>query len=202
MAALITYAIATQRFESIRDLIGGIIATEFAGQKTLTSNTLFDANVYIERFIAYDRTELPAINVFYVSSKNEAKTRYSDTMINTYYIDVSCYKDATTSERGDKLASIDCQKLLGAIRAILSSAEYQQLGLSSGILQHKEVTEIGITTPTQTNDGLNVITGRVVLTVKANEINGDLSHTHVGEINFNWLIEETNKGNKIKVTNT
>ena len=201
MASVINYIIPTQRFETIRDAIGVIIAQELAKQKILTSNTLFDAGVYVERFMTFDNTELPAVNIYFNDAKFSNQDMVSTTAENTYYIDVTTSSYDTSTNRGDKLASINCHKLLGVIRAILSSGEYRFLGLAQGIVQNKSITALEMSSPQPVGDGLHIISGRVSIKIKANETNNDLSSIALTEIFTNFTIEETGLGNKITILN-
>ena len=89
MAALITYAIPTQRFETIRDAIGGIIAVELAGQKSITGEIIFNAGVFVERFIPFDNTELPSVNIYFESVNFSNNDHTSQTGDINYIIDVT-----------------------------------------------------------------------------------------------------------------
>lgn len=201
MASVINYIIPTQRFETIRDAIGVIIAQELAKQKTLTTNVLFDAVTYVERFMPFDNTELPAVNVYFNDSKFSNQDHVSATAEMTFYVDVTTSAYDSASNRGDKQASINCHKLLGVLRAILSSGEYRFLGLSQGIIQQRAVTDLQMSAPQPIGDSLHVISGRLTLKIKANEINSDLSSIVLTEIFTNFTIEETGLGNKIKILN-
>ena len=201
MAAKLNYIIPTQKFELIRDSIGVILATEIANQKLLTSNNLFDAVTYLERFVAFDPTELPAINVVYNDTKFTNQDMVSQTGENTYYIDVVTSAEDSSTMRGDKQASINCHKLLGVIRTILSAGEYRFLGLAQGIVQTKTISSISISQPSSNSDSLHVISGRLEIKIKANESNNDLPSIDLTEIFSNFTIEETNFGNKITILN-
>lgn len=202
MASVINYIIPTQKFETIRDAIGVILATELAKQKTLTTNILFDAPVYVERFVPFDNTEIPAVNVVYNDTKFTNQDHLSQTGESTYYIDVVTSANDSTSIRGDKQASINCQKLLGVIRAILSAGEYRFLGLAQGIVQNKTISDITISQPSFNGDSLHTISGRLTIRIKANETNSDLASIVLTEIFTNFTIDETGLGYKITILNT
>ena len=201
MASVINYIIPTQKFETIRDAIGVILATELAKQKTLTTNVLFDAPVYVERFVSFDATEIPAVNVVYNDTKFTNQDHVSQTGESTYYVDVVTSANDSTSIRGDKQASINCHKLLGVIRTILSAGEYRFLGLTQGIVQNKTINSISISQPSSNGDGLHIISGRLEIKIKANESNNDLTSIDLTEIFTNFTIYETNFGNKITILN-
>lgn len=202
MAAEINYTIPTQVFETIRDRIGLIITTELAKQYQLTSNTLFNAVVWVERFIAFDETEIPAVNIQFNRSRFTTKNHVAQTAELEYFIDVHLSATDSSSARGDVTATTKLHKLLGAIRYILSSAEYVTLGFTPGTVQRKEVTEIAIAPPTNPTDSAHLIMGRVSFTVQANEVVKQLEGYAVSEINSVAKLEYTEKGYKLKIENT
>lgn len=208
MASLITISIPTQRFELIRDSIGLIIKEELTNQKLLTSNKLFDANVYIERFVSFNHTELPAVNVIYDETIFSNKDNNSSTGEHQFIIDVVTASEDSSTERGDKLATLDLHKLLGVIRYILDCLEYRFLGLPIGVVQSKMVTKIKSLSPDNTynvtisNDSLNSISGRIFLRVRANELTGDLPTQTVTSVRTDFTLEDSGLGYRIVVNNT
>lgn len=208
MASLINYIIPPQRFELIRDSIGLIIATELANQKTLTTNVLFDAKVYIERFISFGQQELPAINVIYDETMFSNKDNYSSTGDMQFFIDVVAVGITGKGIRGDTLASVNLHTLMGTIRVILDSLEYRFLGFEQGVVQSKMVTKIKALSPDNTynvtvsNDSLSTISGRIFFKVRANEIVGDLPTQSVTGIDTTFTIEDSGEGYKVVVNNT
>lgn len=209
MASQINTIIPTQRFESIRDVIGLIIAEEFAKQKTLTSNTIFDATIWIERSLSFDAaTELPAVNICYrgtTYSNKDMKSRLGD---NVYSIEVTSVGYASATERGDKSASVKLHKLLGVIAYILSSPEYRFLGLNVGIVMQSAVKEIKIYppdpvyNPTQSTDELSTVSGMILFSVNAAEEVGDMTGVEIDEIFSHMKIDNTEKGYKITIINS
>lgn len=209
MAAKIDYIIPSQRFELFRDTIGLIIAQEFAKQKTLTSDTDFDAGVWIERFISFDAaTELPAVNVSYkqtVYSTQDAKSKFGD---NLFTIEVTSKGYNTTTSRADLNAAKTLHKLLGKISYIFSSAEYTYLGLPLGVVMQRMVREIKIYppdpvyNPIHSGDELSTVSGRIVLSIKAAEEVGDMEGILITDIFTTMTIDETDKGYKINILNT
>lgn len=202
MAAIITNIIPEQNFEKVRDRIGLIIADEFVGQKTLTTNILFDAGVWVERFIPFDNSELPAVNVMFAGTNYENQDPLTSTGINKYYIDVHTHAEDTTSTRGDKVSMQNLHKLLGAIRYILSSIEYRTLGYNtSKFIQNRTVVNIDIYQPKDLGDGLHSATGRITIDVRFNESVGEAQPVDGEEYHTVLKLENTEKGFLYKVIN-
>jgi len=202
MAALITYAIPTQRFETIRDAIGGIIAVELAGQKSITGEIIFNAGVFVERFIPFDNTELPSVNIYFESVNFSNNDHTSQTGDINYIIEVTTSGVNSSTTRADVQACKNCQKLMGKIRAILSAGEYRFLGLTQGIIQNKSIISIKMGQPTANHDSISSVSGQLILKVKANEINAELQPIEIGDIFSKFTVEETDLGIKILTINT
>jgi hypothetical protein len=166
--AKINEAIQTQNFELIRDRIAQILTVELANQATLTGNALFNAKVWLERFIAFDKTELPAINVYLNNTSYDNQTAITSKGSNTYYIDVHVSAKHSTTNDGDKTASINLQKLLGVVRYILEHSVYLTLDFSRGFIYHTAVSEIKVGQPND-KDGYNTVTGRITFDVNCEE---------------------------------
>ncbi len=87
MSSKITTIIPTQKFEILGSKVATIILTEFANQLILVpTNPIFAINkIWLERFIPFDKTELPAINVFFTNSNytdNDTHNSLGDSKIN------------------------------------------------------------------------------------------------------------------------
>ena len=211
MASIIDNVIPTQRFETIRDLLGVVIATELAKQKTLTTDKLFDAGVWVERSLSFDAgTELPAVNISYKETQYSSKSLTSRLGDNLYTIEVIAKGKETETGRADYSASTQCHKLLGAIAYILSSAEYRFLGLEDNqrFVQEMKVVEIKmyppdpVYNPIHSGDEMTVTAGRLIVSVKAGEEVSDLQSFEILDIYTDMQIEESEKGYKITIINT
>lgn len=171
----ITVAIPPQNFEVIRDKIAEIITTEFANQYAITGNDLFQAGIYGERFTAFDKTELPAVQVYF--DRFEQNSKNADTVENSVYYNVVVYtksKDKSTVN-GDVEASKNCQKLLGVIRYILDGPEYFRINSPElSTVKTKSVESIAVGLPPKQGDGANTIAGLLTFKVDMYESNGVL----------------------------
>ena len=197
------FIIPEQNFERIRNEVASILALEFAAQFILTSNALFSAGIWIERFIPFDKLELPAIKVFYVSSSYKNNTFGSSKGECKIHIEVTVNAKDSASEGGDKKASINCQFLMGKIRFILSHPEYKTLGFSlPGFINGREITDMNVAEPNPNQDGLHTITSNLMLNVRYEENNGDLTSTPGLIYSSQIKIDESEKGYKLEIDNT
>jgi hypothetical protein len=207
MTAKINYIIPQQRFETIRDAIALILKEELAKQKALTTNILFDAGVFIERFVTFDHTECPAINVIYDETLFSNKDNFNNTGEMQFFIDIISVAQDSTTKRGDQLSSENLHKLMGVIRYILDSMEYRLLNLDAGIVQSKKVVRMRALSPDNTynvsvsNDSLNSISGRIYFNVRASEAVSFSETITVTEIHSTFTIEDSGLGYKIVVNN-
>jgi len=199
--AYIDYEITEQRFESIRNRIAFILADELSEQSIITGNTLFDAIVWIERFIPFDKIELPAINVYFKNVNYDENTPITSKGTNFYNIDVIVSgKDSDTSG-GDKIAVLKLQKLLGVLRFILENPNYLTLDFSENFIYTTKVSDINISQPSSNQDGTHTVSGQLTFEVTAEELNGDIQPI-AGEIyTSQQKIGTSEKGYFIQINN-
>lgn len=207
---LINYITPTWCVELIRDAIAYAIALELPNQAQLRADSSLNATVYTERFISYDNTELPIVNVAYNKTPYVSKDLSVITGEHQFFIDVITMAEETDSGvRGDKKASILLHKIIGIIKYVLDSQEYVYLPpLPQGLIANKYVQEIRIFNPDTpynpnvSNDGLYVIGGRLMFNVRSNDSNVDIDESYVvSSIFTDMQTEETEKGYKIEVLN-
>lgn len=210
MAALINYITPTWCVELIRDAIAYAIALELPNQATLRQDSSLNATVYLERFISYDNTELPIVNVSYNKTPYVSKDLSVITGEHQFFIDVITMAEETDElVRGDKKAAILLHKIIGIIKHVLDSQEYMRLPpLPENMVANKYVQEIKIFNPDTpynpnvSNDGLYVIGGRLIFNVRANDSNIDIDESiKVASIFTDMQIDVSGKGYKIEVLN-
>lgn len=195
MATKITYQIGQQNFEKIRDNIGQIIADELTGQ---TYAIGMGVTVWNERFIQFDQSELPAVNVSYNQTSFEDYDPTDQKGVNTYHIDVHADAAHTDSEKGDEAANAKVKRLAGIIRYILMSQENRFLGFETGVIRTRRVETIE-TGKIADQDTTHTIVARIVFRVESNEtvqkLQGTTQEKTITEINLN----ETDKGYRYEV---
>jgi hypothetical protein len=190
MAAKITYQIGQQNFELIRDNIGQILADELANQ-TYANN--LGVKVWNERFIQFDTTELPAINVAYSDTSYEDYSPTAQQGLNTYHIDIHASASHSDSEKGDEAASVKVKRLAGIVRYILMSMENRFLGFSPGVIQTRRVDTIEIGKIAD-QDTAHTVVIRVVFRVRANETIQKVDPTTQNFTFVEVKLNETDKG--------
>jgi hypothetical protein len=129
---VITYAIPPQNCELVRDQIGGILLCEFLNQNATFGlpAACTPTTVDIERFVMIDESTFPIINVSLYKGKFSEKD-YSGYVKGeyTYFIDVYTGAASTSAEGGDQIATLNLQRMIGVIRAILEDTGTKHLGL-------------------------------------------------------------------------
>lgn len=198
----ISTEIQSQNFELVTDRICEILTDELAEQFNLTANSLFQAVVWKERFIAFDKTELPAINVFYENSDFDRNTPETSAGNAKYAIEIVVSAKHTDSERGDIAASLKCQKLLGVLRYILKNPNYIRLGfdVADNFIYGTEVEEIRMQQP-DNKEGMNIIGGQLLFNVRLEESNGKITPVTAEGYATSVKLNNTEKGYKFEINN-
>jgi len=172
MAAIIPAAIPTQSFELIRNRIAEILVQELPAQATFLADTKINATVYVERYVSFDLTELPAVNVSLNRGLYAEQTQKSTDGTYTYNIDChTSAKSTSAGARGDSLSMFQLQKLLGVCRGILEDTRYNTLGFARPFIESSKITTIDIGNATE-GDATSSVMGRLTLVVRANEQKG------------------------------
>lgn len=197
--AKITDQIPEQNFEIIRDQIGAILTLELAAQDVTQ-----DIKVWTERFISFNQSELPAINVSFDNvpyDNHNPKTRTGE---NEYFIDIytkAKHEGNSKDEKGDVIASRLAQRIAGIVAYILSSAEYYYLDFEPGLIQSRWISEIKVG-KLQEQDAVHTIVSRVTFKVKANENVGDLTGVAGLIATSQVKLDQTEKGYLFKIETT
>lgn len=194
MAAIITDIIASQAFEVVRDRIGTIIKEEVENQYALSNEPALNATIWNERFVPFDKEEIPAVNVMFdrMDFSQQDQRQTNGTCI--YYID--CYTNSKSSDtdRGDVKAKVKLHRLLGVCRAILEDPKYKRLGFNSiPLIMNRKVSSIGIAPPDH-NDGLSSVMGRLVFEVKLPETTAFIEPTALADFETTIKLVLTDKG--------
>jgi len=202
MSSRITTVIPQQNFELIASKVATIILTEFANQIVLEPlNTIFSIDkIWLERFIPFDKTEMPAINVFYNSSTYTDNTPHNSLGDSKFSIEVITNAKHTSNNDGDLLAAQKLHRLIGAIRYILKHPAYLSLDLQKFVF-YTQVESIRIGQPTQSGEGLHAISGLITFNVRLRENNGDISGISLEKQTTTFLIDNSNKGYYIYIDN-
>ena len=62
----------------------------------------------------------------------------------TYFIDVFTRAKETDAEKGDTIAALKLQRILGIVRTILEDPQYRTLTFVAPSIEHTEIKEISI----------------------------------------------------------
>lgn len=203
MSALITSIIPVQNYELIRDRIGLILATELANQQILIeadSGEFVAPTVWIDRYVPFDKTEMPAVNVAFGNGEYSNQNQISAEGVYTYFID--CYTNADTEDDTDgyTLSMAKLDRIMGMIRYILSSPFYATLNFPRGFILNRTIQSMGVFTKQDVQDALSDSVGRILFTVRAVETQNGQTGVALEETGTTFKLGSTNKGFKV-VTN-
>jgi len=198
MSAVISSVIPPQSFEVVRDRIGRILAEEIQNQFQISYNAdLKNVKVWMERFIPFDKSEMPAVCVGLLDGAYAGQTIIQSDGTYRYYIDCYFASKTDVNTKGDTKAMLKVQRLLGICRAILEDTRYKTLGFQvpNGFVMYRRITSIQIEDPKQKEfDANHSVMGRLTFEVKLPEypspVSGNpwaISHTTVA-------LHETNDG--------
>jgi hypothetical protein len=192
--SLITQAIPPQAFELIRDRIGEILTTEINKQYTLTYDEELDIDaVWVERFIPFDKEEMPAINVTLISGNLSGHTQRNTDGQYTYAIDVYTKAKSRDDDPGDALATRRLHRLIGICRAILESPYYPTLAFTPPFIANRHCESISIAEPGR-QDAVSAIMGRLTFVVRVPESMELKTPTSIAFSNTSVKINTTDKG--------
>ncbi len=186
--------IPDQNFKLISERVGLILTDELSLHDP-------DVDVFLERIVPIDKSEVPAINIMYSGSKYTANDRSNSDSSDVIFIDVYIKAVGTDVKRGDELASEALKVLLGKIRYILESPLYETLDFTPGLIRRSEVESINTFQPEKVGDGINGVTGRVNLRVDASETVALGAAKNAEGYTTNVKLEETDKGYQFIINN-
>ncbi len=168
MAKILT-PIPPRAFTLIRNRICEILADELKSQSALEYDADLDADVFLERFVPFDKTDMPAVNI--LLAKGDFDNKAVVKKDGTYTFNIDCYVTCKTQtgKEGDTQASIKLQKLMGVCDAILESPLYKTLGFTPPFISHTEVRSLNIANPVNNQDASSVMMGRLQFIVRCPE---------------------------------
>lgn len=197
---MISNLITSQSFELIRDAIPRVLTLELANQDDLLDADdlpKLNIGIWFERFIPFDKSELPAINIVYSDSEQISEnTSFTSVFDNKYLIEVYVNSPSDEINAGDIKSSILLSKIMGLVRSILMNNIYLYLDFTDKFIQTRYVKTITRTQPRIADDAMNTISGAVEIHYNAEE-NTETQNGIVGTL-FSTVvkIEETEKGYK------
>lgn len=167
--ALINGIIPAQNFETVRDRIGAVLATELGNQFALSGDASANPVVYVERCIAFDKEELPALNV--ALSRGDYDNKDVTQADGSYLFNIDVYAKSKSNglAGGDTLARTHLHRMLGMCRAILSNPVYRTLGFTAPSLCRVTVNSVETDAEGHMIDAVSGVMGRLELLVKVPE---------------------------------
>ena len=194
MGALIENIVPPSSFELVRDRIGEILAIEFKRQFMLSGLYYINLAVWVERFVAFDKSEMPAINVVLADGKYDNQdVRQADGTYNFY---IECYANAASmpgDKRGDVEAMRRLHRILAIARAIIQSPKYLNLGFKVPKIMRRQIEALVVSQPEST-DGLATCMGRLTLNVRVPECAELMTACNIDGWETSVKLEETDKG--------
>lgn len=168
--SVITTVIQPQAFERVRDQIGAILKVEITNQFFRGGDYLFaDAEVWRERLIHFDHTELPAVNVMFAGGPFSNQDAKQTEGTYNYYVDCYTKAKASADAMPDILAMVKLHRLMGVCRAILMDARYITLGFQAPFISNRNIQQMVIGDPSKM-DATTSVFGRLVVSVRMREI--------------------------------
>lgn len=195
--SIINLPIKPQAFEVVRDRIGRILADELYNQWLLTYDPDFKAKVWVERFLQFDKTEVPAVNVMLAQGDYGGQTAIQSDGTYRYFVDVYMSAKAGADGPGDVKALIRLHKVMGKCRAIIMDPRYITLGFlrPPGFIMNRHFESIQIQNPNEReHDADNNVMGRLILSVKVPEATDNVVPGNIQEFVTNVRLGLTDQG--------
>lgn len=193
--------IPDQAFELVRDRIAEILLVELAAQATLQSDVqvkalLNDVKVFSERFHPLNESEFFGVEIFLFTGDYDNKSAGSARGTYTFYLDCFGRAASTNRDEGDVRSSLKLQKLIGIIRAILESPNWNTLGFTppNQVIGRTEVKSIKRTEEKNTEDSGNIMFYRIIFDVIATEDTDANVGVPLAQASTIVTIEETTLG--------
>lgn len=191
--ALINSIIGFRSFEIVRDRIGEILKDELTNQAYISNDEYINANVFIERVVAFDHSELPVVNISLPrgSFDNQTAARTDG----TYTYRIECYTNASSAEgkNGDNLSMIRLHRLMGICQSILEDSQYKTLGFAAPFVMNRHFEDMTIG-DVESFDMQSVAKGVLTFSVRVPESVGLVTPVLLEQYKTELRLELTDKG--------
>jgi len=157
---MINTIIGPSGVELIKHRIAAILKTELENQKVLQEDT-FPINVFVDRMVPIDKSEILVINVRFESLNPESINQHGSQEDATFTIDTWAVSKQTSTKRGDLLSTNFRDKITFQIKAILQSNFYVTLGFVPGLIMSSNVQNIEPYEPNNNQDASFVSMARL-----------------------------------------
>lgn len=164
--------IPRRSYEIIRDRICQILVEEFEAQLIYSGDYDLDVQIFMERMVAFDHTELPALNVGIERGDAESYHQGQSDWALRFFIESNTRAETGERDdvnRGDQIAKMKVQKIMGIAQAILENPAYKTLGFTPGqLIKHRHIESFVFAENTR-HDSENTTMSRMILVVKTVE---------------------------------
>ncbi len=193
--SVIDKPIQPQAFEIVRDRLGRILTDELDNQFQIQYDPDLKVKSWIERFVPYDSTELPSINVTMAEGSYGGQTSIQSDGTYKYFVDAYVHAKSTKAMGGDAKATRKLHRLLGVCRAIIEDARYIRLGFAPGFVMNRHIESIQIQNPSnKEHDAESSIMGRLTVIVKVPEVTTYVQPVNLAGLDTTIKLAETDKG--------
>lgn len=187
-----------EAFEFVRDRIAEILTDELDNQYVNMGNYFADVRIFTERSIAFDKEELPAVNVSVGTGTYANQHQGQSQGEYVFFIDIHT-NAKHGAESADLVSAIHCQRLAGLVRAILENPIYKHLGFQPPFISRRYMEKFDIAAPKE-NDSLHsqmirqyfhvsVVESSILITpplIDGFETTVRVNNTNQG---FEWIVE-------------
>lgn len=198
----ISQRILPQGYEVIRDMIGEIIADELPEQLAFSygdeiSEAALVADVYVERFLPVQDSELSEKNIIIVNLVGGQFDNFKPLNHDgncQFNIDFYCSATSTDDYSGDVMATFELQRLMGVVKSILMHPIYETLNFARPFIMGRYVDDMKIQDPKQKEEATNFIMGRINLSVRCIETLNPVDLTELRMNTTSVKLHETERG--------
>ena len=197
---MINTIIGPSGVELIKHRIAAILKTELENQKVLQEDT-FPINVFVDRMVPIDKSEILVINVRFESLNPESINQHGSQEDATFTIDTWAVSKQTSTKRGDLLSTNFRDKITFQIKAILQSNFYVTLGFVPGLIMSSNVQNIEPYEPNNNQDASFVSMARLNHNVRFYQDYKVWEGVLITQNNTNVKLSNTELGYKYELIN-
>lgn len=167
---MIGHAIPIQHFEIVRDQIANILKNEFRNQLLeFYDARMNDIYIYADRTVPIGKEESAIIIISLF--KGSYDMQYVGGQRGNYEFLLRIMTNSPTrgTDRGDKLAAMRLQQIIGIVRYILMHPEYITLGFDPEFIEHTEFSNFQIYIPETETDATGSSEAQAIFKVRCSE---------------------------------
>lgn len=186
--AFINRIIPITRGELFLDKISAILAEELANQAVLNDNPVLNPKVWTSRYIAFDETEMNAINVSLLTGDFGNKTTRDQDVIYTYAIDIY----VKGAGQADSITIKN--RIVGLVRGILDNHVYKTLDIPPPCLRSTAIRSINNSELTPDQSSSYITMSQIQYQVSTWEDTVGLDPVALGSMGTVVKLYDSNKG--------